>query len=146
MVVAIGPTPNRSDSISSPAVLINEFRTSGPRGALDEFIELRNTSAATVDMAGWSIAIITATGHRESLGVILVGDSTVGAGCHYLLAGTSGPNAYSSGSIALGDFRWSSSFFEDNISFALIDPSGRIVDRSESTRTADIWRAAHSRR
>lgn len=129
MVVAIGPTPTGFPSLDAPAVLINEFRTSGPAGARDEFIELRNVSGAGVDFAGWSIAITTASGHRESLGVILAGDSSVGPGCHFLLTGTSGPNAYSSGGIATGDFRWASSFFEDDGSLALIDPQGRTVDQ-----------------
>ena len=129
MVVTIGPTPNRTDSIPSPVLVINEFRTSGPSGERDEFIELRNVSDSALDVAGWSIALVTSTGHRESLGILLPGDSVVNPGCHFLLTGVSGPNAYSSGSIAVGDFRWASSFFGDDVSFALIDPAGRIADQ-----------------
>jgi hypothetical protein len=135
MVVAIGNTPNRTDSLPNPAVLINEFRTSGPSGERDEFIELRNVRVGRRP-GRWSIALVTGTGHRESLGVILAGDSVVNAGCHFLLVGVSGPNAYSSGSQALGDFRWASSFFVDEVSFALLNPAGQIVDQVGIGQTA----------
>jgi len=129
MVVAAGPTPNAGPSIASPKVRINEFRTSGPSGARDEFIELKNVSGAAVSLSGWSVALSTAAGQRESLGKFLPGQPSLGAGCYFLMAGSSGPNAYSSGQIAVGDFRWSSSSFDDNVGFALIDPQGRIVDQ-----------------
>jgi hypothetical protein len=103
VVVEIGPTPNGGPSVSTATMVINEFRTSGPSGPNDEFIELRNLGSAPVGLTGWSIAINTATNHRESFGRI-PGPAVVAPGCHYLLTGVGGPNAYSSGGIALGDF------------------------------------------
>ena len=128
VVVEIGPTPNGGPSTASATIVINEFRTSGPSGPNDEFIELRNLGNAPVDLTGWSIAINTATNHRESLGRIL-GPAVVSPGCYYLLTGAGGPNAYSSGGIALGDFRWASTFFQDDTSFALLDPAGNLIDQ-----------------
>jgi hypothetical protein len=128
VVVEIGPTPNGGPSTATAAMVINEFRTSGPAGPNDEFIELRNLGSATVDLTGWSIAINTATNHRESFGRIL-GPAVVAPGCHYLLTGAGGPNAYSSGGITLGDFRWASTFFQDDTSFALLDPAGNLIDQ-----------------
>ena len=38
---------------STSGVVISEFRTRGPVGGNDEFIELRNASSAAVDISGW---------------------------------------------------------------------------------------------
>jgi predicted extracellular nuclease len=35
------------------AIVISEFRTRGPAGGNDEFVELRNRSGASVDISGW---------------------------------------------------------------------------------------------
>ena len=34
-------------------IVISEFRTRGPAGGNDEFVELRNRSAVPVDISGW---------------------------------------------------------------------------------------------
>ena len=38
---------------SSSSVVISEFRTRGPAGGNDEFVEIYNLSAAPVDISGW---------------------------------------------------------------------------------------------
>ncbi len=43
-------------------VVINEFRPRGPKGAADEFIELRNTSSVAVNIGGWKVAGSNASG------------------------------------------------------------------------------------
>ena len=40
---------------TSSTILISEFRTRGPAGAGDEFIELYNATAAPIDIGGWKI-------------------------------------------------------------------------------------------
>ena len=38
----------------STTIVISEYRTRGPAGGNDEFIELRNNSAAPVDIGGYA--------------------------------------------------------------------------------------------
>jgi uncharacterized protein len=60
------PTPIRVVSLTllvllvaaapaSAQVVVSEFRTRGPAGGNDEFVELRNSSAAPVDISGWRL-------------------------------------------------------------------------------------------
>ncbi len=77
---------------SGIGVVINEFRTRGPTGANDEFIELRNNSSASVNIGGWQVVGSNSSGAtsvRRNIpsGIIL------GVGCHYLL-GNSNTNGY----------------------------------------------------
>ncbi|MGH9971154.1 MAG: lamin tail domain-containing protein [Pyrinomonadaceae bacterium] len=52
------PSPSSSPSPSPnprPLIVIGEFRTRGPNGANDEFVEIYNSSDDAVDIAGWKI-------------------------------------------------------------------------------------------
>ena len=66
------------------SVVINEFATRGPDESTDDFVELRNDSAASVDIGGWRI-----NEWRPLSGVItqfVVPNGVVLApGCHYLV-------------------------------------------------------------
>jgi uncharacterized protein len=46
----------------SSTIVISEFRTRGPNGGNDEFIELRNRSAAPVDIGGYRVNGSNASG------------------------------------------------------------------------------------
>ena len=51
-----GPSPSPSASPTpTPPIVISEFRTRGPAGANDEFIELYNKGDSPVDISGWKI-------------------------------------------------------------------------------------------
>jgi hypothetical protein len=77
---------------ATPApVVISEFRSAGPNGAEDEFIELyNNTNAVSVDISGWSIVQL-APGNCAATPVII---ATIPANTilqprkHYLLVGS----------------------------------------------------------
>src|SRR4029453_12334751 len=59
------PVPSPSPSVSpipTPLVVISEFRTRGPNGANDEFIELYNNSDSPVLIGGWKIRASNNTG------------------------------------------------------------------------------------
>jgi endonuclease G len=45
----------RSVKATSSTILISEFRTRGPAGANDEFVELYNATNAPIDIGGWKI-------------------------------------------------------------------------------------------
>ncbi len=64
-------TPGRpnADLAESPAetgVVISEVTGSGPSGADDEFIELRNVGSQPVDIGGWTLDRCTASGRLRS--------------------------------------------------------------------------------
>ena len=57
---SVSPSPLPSPSPSSsptppPPIVISEFRTRGPAGANDEFVELYNNSDSPIDLSGWKI-------------------------------------------------------------------------------------------
>lgn len=66
-------------------VLISEFRTRGPLGTSDEFIELYNPTSATVFIGGLKVIGSNGTGGTAVRATITAG-TTLGSGCHYLLA------------------------------------------------------------
>ncbi len=74
--------------VNAGEVLISEFRTRGPAGASDEFVELYNPTASTVPIGGLKIRASNASGTTSDRVTITAG-ATLGPGCHYLVANTS---------------------------------------------------------
>lgn len=66
-------------------LLISEFRTRGPAGASDEFVEIYNPTTATQVIGGLKIRASNGTGTISDRVTITAG-STLGSGCHYLIA------------------------------------------------------------
>jgi len=119
------PTPVASPSATPtppPAIVISEFRTRGPNGASDEFIELYNNTAAPIDISGWKIK---GSSNSGGIGVRL----TINAGTllpplkHFLVGNSGGY----SGSVAL-DQTYSSGLVNDG-GIALTLPNDTIVDQ-----------------
>ena len=77
---------------SGIGVVINEFRTRGPMGANDEFIEIRNNSSANVSIGGWQVVGSNSSG-ATSVRRNIPSGIVLGVGCHYLL-GNSNTNGY----------------------------------------------------
>ncbi len=69
-------------------LLISEFRTRGPSGASDEFVEIYNPTPATVTIAGLKIRASNNAGTISDRVTITAG-ITLGSGCHYLVANSS---------------------------------------------------------
>ena len=69
-------------------VLISEFRTRGPSGAADEFVEIYNPTTSTVIIGGLKIRASNNAGTVSDRVTITAG-STLGSGCHYLVANSS---------------------------------------------------------
>lgn len=83
-------------------VLISEFRTRGPNGADDEFIEIYNPTTSTVIIGGFLIRGSNSSGTIATRVTIAPADRTLGPGCYYLLtntdfSGAAGDQTYSSG-------------------------------------------------
>jgi hypothetical protein len=102
-------------------VVISEFRTRGPRGVADEFIEIRNDSPATVLIGGWRLAASTNAGMATDLLTIQPG-ATIGPGCRYLFVNG---RSYS-GSVG-GDEPYQGEIADDG-GVALIRNNGTIAD------------------
>src|SRR5215471_18005857 len=85
---------------ASTTLVISEFRTRGPNGAHDEFIEIFNVSTATVDASGFSVMASDSSG-AVTLLAALPANTSILARHYYLLAnngtqgysGTTAPNA-----------------------------------------------------
>ena len=78
-------------------LLISEFRTRGPAGAADEFIEIYNPTTSTLPIGGLKIRASNSSGTISDR-VTLAAGTNLGPGCHYLVAngsssGYSGPVA-----------------------------------------------------
>ncbi|MGB8213511.1 MAG: lamin tail domain-containing protein [Anaerolineales bacterium] len=74
-------TPGAPDHI-----VISEFRTLGPLGADDEFIELYNPTGAPVNIGGWRIKTSSACGNNVTDLVTILSYIILQPGQHYLLA------------------------------------------------------------
>lgn len=71
-------------------VVISEFRTRGPGGASDEFVELHNTSSGSVDISGWKLnGCQSSTPGTESTRATIGNGVSLAAGARYLLANSS---------------------------------------------------------
>ncbi len=66
-------------------ILISEFRTRGPGGASDEFVEIYNPTAASLLISGLKIRVSTSGGSLSDRATIPAA-TTLGPGCHYLVA------------------------------------------------------------
>jgi DNA/RNA endonuclease G (NUC1) len=82
---------------TSSTILISEFRTRGPAGANDEFIELYNATNAPVDIGGWKINRSNGSGTINTQVTITAGTMIPAHG--HFLATNSAAGGYS-GSVA----------------------------------------------
>jgi hypothetical protein len=103
-------------------VIISEFRTRGPSGANDEFVELYNNSDGAVDIGGWRIK-------RSSSGAAVLSILTIASGTilparsHFLATN----NGYS-GSVP-GDQTYGSSVADDGGIGLCLSDDATIVDQ-----------------
>jgi uncharacterized protein (TIGR03437 family) len=78
---------------SADQLLISEFRTRGPAGASDEFVEIYNPTTTTQVIGGLKIRASNGSGTISDRVTVTAG-ATLGSGCHYLIANSSS-GAYS---------------------------------------------------
>src|SRR5206468_3836871 len=119
------PSPSPSPTASPtpiPAVVISEFRTRGPNGAGDEFIELYNYSDTAIDVSNWKIRT-SSSGGAITTRVTINNGTIIPARKHFLVTG----NSTYSGNIA-GDQTYSAAIANDGgIAVTLSDNS--IIDQ-----------------
>ena len=117
---ALSPPPVQA--ISS-TIVIGEFRTRGPNGANDEFIELYNLSSSPVNIGGWKVKGSNSSGTVSTRATISSG-TVLNPGCHYLLTNLN-TDGYS-GSVP-GNQNFSPGITDDG-GIAVTRPDDTVVD------------------
>jgi hypothetical protein len=104
-------------------IVINEFRSRGPSGDDDQFIELLNVSSTSVSIDGWFLQVSSdslSAGPFERL------YGNIKPGCYFLVAALTPPWHYT-GKVA-GDHPMSP-ILRDSIGLALRTTTGQVVDQ-----------------
>lgn len=124
VVLALQIFPTRHVQAVSTTVVISEFRTVGPSGGNDEFIELYNLSNSPVDISGWTIR-----GSNNAAGVSIrltvTASTSIPAHGHFL-ATNSAASGYS-GSVP-GNQTYTTGITNDG-GIALFNAAATIVDQ-----------------
>jgi hypothetical protein len=107
-------------------IVISEFRTLGPNGANDEFVELYNPTGAAVNIGGWLIRKSSACATGTTSLVTITSGTILQPGQHYLAAAKD-PNDPNASSITNADQTFSPGI-ADNGGVALVN-SGLTVDQ-----------------
>ncbi|HEX4476265.1 MAG TPA: lamin tail domain-containing protein, partial [Polyangiaceae bacterium] len=113
-----------ASAAGSSTIVISEFRTRGPNGMNDEFIELHNKSSAAVNIAGWQVMLSNDLG-QTTLAATIGSGVTIPAARFYLLANKAAQGY--SGSVA-PDATYTSPIADDG-GIALFDENSAIVDQ-----------------
>ncbi|MBP7687568.1 MAG: lamin tail domain-containing protein [Thermoflexales bacterium] len=118
-------------SAISTNIVIGEFRTRGPAGGNDEFIELYNLSSVPVNISGWRINGSSSTGVTTTRATIPNG-VTLGAYQHYLMANTAA-SGYSGS--ATPNLTYTTGIV-DNGGIAIVDTTNVIIDQVGMSATS----------
>jgi hypothetical protein len=113
-------TPTNTSPASTSDIVISEFRTRGPGGASDEFIELYNPTSTAVDISGWKINASNNAGAEETRATIPA-STLLRSGQYYLVAN----NGYTGSVIA--NLRYGTAITNDG-GIALIRSNSTISD------------------
>ena len=113
-------------SAVSTTVVISEFRTRGPNGAADEFVEIFNLSGSTVSLAGWTLRGSNNAGTTAIRATVPAGTS-LPAGCHYLFTNSSLSGGPYSGAVP-GNQAFTTGITDDG-GVAILDGAAVIVDQ-----------------
>ena len=122
------PTPTPTAGSAAAGIIIREFRTRGPAGGNDEFFNLFNPLAVTVDLSGWQLLGSSNSG-STSVRLTLPAGTTLAPGQSYLAVNRASTGGYS-GSVA-GD-NPSGTFttgIGDDGGVALVTAQGAISDQ-----------------
>ncbi len=97
-VLALEMFPVRHVQAVSTSVVISEFRTRGPNGASDEFVELFNVTNSPIDIGGWKINGSN-SGGTVSTRVTITTGTMIPAHGHFLATNSSTSGGPYSGSV-----------------------------------------------
>lgn len=113
------------------SVVISEFRTNGPNGGNDEFIEIFNPTQSDINISGWKIRRSPATGSTLYDQVVFPNPTIIQKG-QYLLIVNNATGGYS-GSVP-GDFVYNTGF-ADGGGIAITLPDNTVIDQVGMSNT-----------
>src|SRR5689334_12304429 len=113
-----------SVNATSSTILISEFRTRGPAGGNDEFVELYNATNAPVDIGGWKINGSNSSATTGTRVTITAGTSIPAHG--HFLATNNAAGGYS-GSVA-GNQTYATGITDDG-GIAILNTANVIIDQ-----------------
>ncbi len=116
------PTPTATP-VAPSHIVISEFRSLGPNGGSDEFIELYNPSGAAVNIGGWTIKRSSGCGMSITTLATIPANTILLAGQHYLAASNS------NSSLTIGANQTFSPGIADDGGVALVNGS-TVVDQA----------------
>jgi hypothetical protein len=108
----------------SPNVVISEFRTRGPVGGNDEFVEIWNNSAAAVNISGWLLRGSNNVGTTTTRATVPA-STLIGPGCYYLFTNNAA-GGYSGGTA--GNQTYGTGFTDDG-GIAITNAASVVVDQ-----------------
>jgi len=111
--------------VTNAGVLISEFRTRGPNGASDEFVELYNNSDSAADVSSWKINASNSSGTTGTR-VTINGGTTIPAHGHFLATNSTVSTGYS-GTVT-GNQTYTTGIADDG-GIALLMPDNTVVDQ-----------------
>lgn len=107
-------------------VVVSEFRTQGPQGGNDEFVEIRNTTGSAIDISAWRLAGCASSSGSPSTRVTIGAGISLPAGGSFLFA-NAGAFGYS-GTVP-GDATYTTGIANSgNSGLRIEDGSGAVVD------------------
>jgi len=113
-------------------IVISEFRTRGPNGGNDEFIEIFNPTGDSIDISGWKIKRSIACGTSEYELLTINAGTILLAGQHFLAgatwSGTPTATPTSPANPFVPDQTFSAGIADDG-GIALFNTAGQIVDQ-----------------
>lgn len=97
-VAVLSPVQGVLSAQGSTGIVISEFRFRGALGGNDEFVELFNAGTAPIDVSGWQLrASNNNVPAAVSTRATIPANTTINAGCYYLVANTSTSGGFSGG-------------------------------------------------
>ncbi len=111
---------------ASAGILISEFRTRGPGGGNDEFIEIWNNSGIAVNIGGYTVRGSNNAG-TNSVRATVPGGTILGAGCYYLFTNSATTGGYSG--LVPGNTTFATGITDDG-GIAIVNAAAAIVDQA----------------
>jgi predicted extracellular nuclease len=110
---------------ASPNILISEFRTRGPAGGNDEFVEIWNNSGLAINLSGYTLRGSNNAAGTSQRAIVPAG-TILNAGCYYLFTNATATGGYS-GSVP-GNTTFTVGITDDG-GIAILNAAAVIVDQ-----------------
>ena len=121
----------RTSTPDVTGVVINKFRSRGPRGDQDQFVELLNVSSSPIVMHDWFLQVSIRSFEVEVGTETHIADATINPGCAFLLTATTPPFSSTFGTYSGSEPGDASlrPYLRDSGGLALRAQNGQVVDQ-----------------